>query len=160
MGKNKEKTSLSAEEKELVHQMKRELQMMGVPRDQWAQYIQNEITSRRSNAQGVKASKKQGGVIGFFKKIWDKILGFFFKSAAKRFTNDEALIEEFQKYMEDPYQMSEEEQKIMQMFNPQVRFDDVDKLGMGGGSFKGEDEGEEIIVEFEDDDEDIDQDVE
>jgi len=148
MGKNRRKTTFSEEEKKFIHSKKQELKMMGIPRNEWASYIQQELNYRRNQRTGKSPLKKESRVIGFFKKIWNKILSFFFKSAAKRFTKNGELIDEFQKYLEEPYQLSEEEQKIMDMLNPQVNFNNVDDLGKGGGTFKKKGEG--AIIEFDD----------
>ncbi|TXT66484.1 MAG: hypothetical protein BAJALOKI1v1_290006 [Promethearchaeota archaeon] len=151
MRKNRSKISLSKEEKDLIYSLKQDLKKMGTPRDEWARYIQQELNFRRSFNKQKDPLRKQSGVIGFFRKIWNKILGFFFKSAAKRFTQDADLLEEFEKYLENPYEISSEEQKLMEMLNPHVEFNDVDELGKGGSSFKKKDDS--IIVDFDNEEE-------
>jgi hypothetical protein len=148
MGKDRKETLFSKEEKEIIQSLKHELKMMGIPRNKWARYIQQELNYHRNQKSRRSPLKKESGIIGFFKNIWNKIISFFFKSVAKRFTKDEELIEEFQKYFEEPYQLSEEEKKIMDMLNPQVHFNNVDELGKGGGTFKKKGEG--AIIEFDD----------
>ncbi len=148
MEKDRRKTIFSEEEKKLIQSLKQELRLMGIPRNEWASYIQQELTYHRNKKNRKSPLKKELGVLGFFKKIWDKIISFFFKSAIKRFTKDGDFIEQFQKYLEEPYQFSEEEKKIVEMLNPQVYFNNVSDLGKGRGTFKKK--GEETIVDFDD----------
>ncbi len=152
MGKDNKDTSLSEEEKGLILEMKQELQMMGVPRDQWAEYIQRELTFRRTQKRSSHKSGKSTGIIGFFKTIWDKILGFFFKLTAKRFTKDDQTLEQLQQMFEGNYQPSEEEKQFMDMMNPQLEFDNVDDLGKGGATISHKEKQKKMIVEFDDED--------
>lgn len=155
MGKNKNSSSLSEEEKELIQDMRKELEMMGVPRDQWAEYIQREINFRRSEERKKKKSKKKTGLIGYLRRFWDKIkekiMSFFFKLTAKRFTDDEQALEQLQQMLDGSYEPSEQERQFMDMMNPQVKFDDVDTLGQGGASISKKDENKKMIVDFGDD---------
>jgi sulfur relay (sulfurtransferase) DsrC/TusE family protein len=155
MGKNKNSSSLSEEEKELIQDMRKELEMMGVPRDQWAEYIQREINFRRSQERKKEKSEKKTGLVGFLRRFWDKIkekiMNFFFKLTAKRFTDDEQALEQLQQMLDGSYEPSEQERQFMDMMNPQVEFDDVDTLGQGGASISNKDENKKMIVDFGDD---------
>lgn len=154
MGKKKNTSSLSKEEKDIIHEMKQELEMMGVPRDEWAEYIQRELTFRRSQKQQKQKSEKKTGFLGFLRRFWnkikEKIMGFFVKLTAKRFTDDEQALEQLQQMFDGTYEPSEEERQFMEMMNPQVEFDDVDTLGKGGATISKSDENKKMIVDFDD----------
>jgi hypothetical protein len=83
MTKNKHKSSLSEKEREMIRDMKQELKRMNIPREEWAQYVQQELMHRRSMEQKTK-KQKSSGIIGWLKKLWEKIVGWFFKQTAKR----------------------------------------------------------------------------
>ncbi|MBD3215142.1 MAG: hypothetical protein GF311_21225 [Candidatus Lokiarchaeota archaeon] len=151
MTKNKHKSSLSEKEREMIRDMKRELKRMNIPREEWAQYIQQELTYRRSMERKTE-KQKSSGIFGRLKKLWQKIVGWFFKQTAKRYTQNEELIEEFYKMMEEPYQPTDEEKKFMDMLNPNVEFQDVDKLGKGGATISEGKKKKRVVLDLDDDD--------
>jgi hypothetical protein len=67
--------ALSAEEKKLVQQLRKELIATGVPREELAFYIQKELEFRRREAKHVKSPTPPG----FIRQIIDRI-----KPAARR----------------------------------------------------------------------------
>ncbi len=66
---------LSNEEKQIVKEMKSQLKMMGVPRDNWAKMIQDEISRQRKASGGKK--KKRGKISSFFHRIFTRIKKMF-----------------------------------------------------------------------------------
>ena len=151
MTKNERKSSLSEDEKKLIQKLKEELKLMEVPREEWAQYIQQEITHRRNLERNSKPKEKIG-FMGWLNKIWKKIVGWFFKQTAKRYTQNEDLLQDFYNMMEGEYEMSEEERIFLDMLNPNVDFEDVDKLGQGGASINGENDKKRVILDWDDED--------
>lgn len=150
MSKRKHNSSLTNKEREIVRNMKHELEMMGVPRKEWAKYIQKEINFlRRSHER--EGKEKKSGIIHWVKKLWEKIVGWFFKQTAKRYTQNEELLEEFYKIMEEPYEPTEDDKKLMEMFSPNVEFKNVDKLGEGGASLNEAEDKKRVLVDLDDD---------
>ena len=45
--KKKKKSSLNQEDKILIGEMKEQLKMMGIPREEWSKIIQQELTFRK-----------------------------------------------------------------------------------------------------------------
>ena len=73
---DKNSGGLTEAEKKLVLQMKIQLNAMGVPRNEWAQSIQNEITQYRINEkqkQKRAASENPGGLRKAFQTIGKKV---------------------------------------------------------------------------------------
>lgn len=151
MTKKTRKSSLTDEEKQMIQNMKQELKTMGVPREEWAEYIQQELTYRR-NMERRPGKKKETGITGWLRKLWQKVVGWFFKQTAKRYTQNEELLEEFYKMMEDPHQPTEEEKEFMDMLNPSLEFEDVDKLGQGGASINENSDKKRVVLDMDDED--------
>ncbi|MBD3194427.1 MAG: hypothetical protein GF317_05180 [Candidatus Lokiarchaeota archaeon] len=152
MGKRKKKSVFTPEEKELIRSLKNELKMMGVPREEWSRQIQQELTFRRSMRQDQQSGGSKSGFGGFLQKIWQKIVGWFFKLSTRNLQQDQEMMDEFYKMFEQAQQPSEEEKKLMEMFSPNVQFDDVDALGKGGATVGKKSDKKRMIVEFDDED--------
>lgn len=86
----KRKSSLTDEDRKIIREMKEELSMMGVPREDWSYYIQQELVKRKKE----KSKGKKSWFSKIFDKIKSKISGFFQKLMMKRFNIDENYFNE------------------------------------------------------------------
>ena len=78
-------SSLSEEERSLLHQLKNDLKMQDVPRDQWASIMQSEISKLRKSARKIKKSKKRDNPVIFaFKRLWKHVQRVIMKKMLKR----------------------------------------------------------------------------
>ena len=69
----KKKHTFTTEEKELIHQMKAELQMMGVPKDQWSIMIQDALKAQQKLKKFTKKREKEAGLGGAIQRVRGKI---------------------------------------------------------------------------------------
>ncbi|TXT55487.1 MAG: hypothetical protein BAJALOKI2v1_670003 [Promethearchaeota archaeon] len=86
----KRKSNLTDEDRKIIRELKEELSMMGVPRDEWSYYIQQELVRRKKE----KSKGKKSWFSKVFDKIKSKISGFFQKLMMKRFNIDENYLNE------------------------------------------------------------------
>ncbi|MFX1569091.1 MAG: hypothetical protein ACFFCV_12070 [Promethearchaeota archaeon] len=125
MSKKKSKHSFSKEQKELIRKMKDELRFMGVPRDQWSVYIQNELC-RRQKSRGVRSSKFMNKIMDGFGKVVGKV-------TSKKLGDFNTPLEEFENLFK---QGSQDEVDFMNQMFSEVRFDNIDDLGKDGTTLK------------------------
>ncbi|MFO8017533.1 MAG: hypothetical protein R6U96_02760 [Promethearchaeia archaeon] len=174
MRKKNKKYQFSKEEKEFIQDMKQNLEMMGIPRDQWAKHIQQELQNKRKSEKGKSPLSGKSKIGKFFSKIRQKIEKFFFNLFKKRMMPKELLEAEetFEDmFGENPFEamsgenpfealsgdnqfgsMSKQEKELMDLLNPMGRMQQVDKLG-NQGTFVADrkDKKKQIVdLEFED----------
>lgn len=145
MSKKKTKHSFSTEEKEFIQKKKIELRSMGVPRDQWSFFIQQEL-SMLKNPKGIGRSKFMNKVSKGLGKVVQKV-------ASRKLGNFQDQLGEFEDLFK---QGSQDEMSFMNNIFSDVRFDNIDDLGKNGISLKKHPEKKKIVVnlDFLDDDDD------
>lgn len=174
MRKRNKKHRFSKKEKEFIQDMKQNLAMMGIPRDQWAKIIQQELQNKRKTEKGKGPLSEKSKIGKFFSNIRKKIERFFFNLFKKRMMPKELLDAEeaFEEmFGENPFDamsgqnpfdalssgesfgpMSEEEKELMNLLNPMGKMQKVDKMG-GQGTFVADrkDKKKQIVeLDFED----------
>ncbi|MGV9172039.1 MAG: hypothetical protein ACOC35_05685 [Promethearchaeia archaeon] len=155
MRKKNKKYRFSKKEKQFIQDMKQNLEMMGIPRDQWARLIQQELQNKRKSEKGTGPLNEKSKIGKFFSKIRHKIEKFFFNLFKKRMMPEELLEAEeaFEEmFGENPFDtmsggqnpfealsgdqqfgsMSKQERELMDLMNPMGRMQQVDKLGNQG----------------------------
>ncbi|KKN50215.1 hypothetical protein LCGC14_0635110 [marine sediment metagenome] len=136
--KKKTKHTFSIEEKELIQKMKRELRSMGVSRDQWSSYIQQEL-SMLKKSKGIRHSKFMNKVSEGFGKVVQKV-------ASKKLGNFKDQLEEFEDLFK---QGSQDEIDFINKTFSDIKFENVDDLGKNGATFKKHPQKEKIIVNLD-----------
>jgi len=137
--KNKEKSSLSKEEKELIKEMKGYLSSIGVPEKEWSEIILAELNSRRKS--------KKVGTSKFLGKIREKIGNKLNKFISKRMGIDQ---EDFMNMVEDPFkEMSSEEKQLFDTFFTAPSRSKTEDLIEHGASVTDLEEEKRMIVYFD-----------
>jgi len=144
MSKKKPKHTFSKEEKEFIQKMKNELRMVGIPRDQWSEYIQEEFRMRQKS-KGIHRSK-------FMNKIKERFGKVVRKVALKKLGNFGEQLEEFEDLFKHG---SQDEMDFMNRMFSDIKFDNVNDLGKHGTTLKKVPQKKKIVVDldFLDDDE-------
>ena len=145
MSKKKKKHIFSIEEKELIQKKKNELRSMGVPRDQWSFYIQQELSILKKS-KGIHRSKFMNKIQEGFGKVVQKV-------ALRKLGNFKDQMEEFEDIFN---QGSQNEMDFMNKMFSDINFDNINDLGKGGSTFKKLPQKKKIVVnlDFLDDDDD------
>lgn len=146
------RSSLSEEEKQILTNMKHQLSMMGVPREEWSSIIQEEITLHRQTRS--KSSKQKSRITKFFEKIWQKIVKSFFKLTSKEYRENADEFDQMFEMMENTQREGNFSQKnnMMGMFNQLPDKERLESLGDEHGTFVTDrPDKKKIIVEFDDD---------
>jgi len=138
MSKKKSKHIFSIEEKELMQKKKNELRSMGVPRDQWSFYIQQELSILKKS-KGIRRSK-------FMKKINEGVGKVFQKVVSKKLGNFKDQMEEFEDLFN---QDSQNEMDFMNKMFSDINFDNINDLGKGGTTFKKFPQKKKIVVNLD-----------
>jgi hypothetical protein len=139
MRKNKkQKHSFSNEEKELIQRMKRDLRMMGVPRDQWSLCIQKELAMQQK-LKGFRKSK----FVKRIRKGFDKVAR---KVVSKRLGSYSDQMEEFEDFFK---QGSQDEVNFMNQMFSDVKFDNINDLGKHGTTLKEVPQKEKMVVDLD-----------
>ncbi len=143
MSKKKTKHSFSTEEKEFIQKKKNELRSMGVPRDQWSFFIQQEL-SMLKKSKGIRRSKFMNKINKGFGKVVQKV-------ASKKFGNFKDQLEEFEDLFN---QGSQDEMGFMNKMFSDIKFDNINDLGKNGTTLKNLPQKKKIVVnlDFLDDD--------
>ncbi len=136
--KEKIKHSFSKEEKELIQKKKRELRSMGVPRDQWSFYIQQEL-SMLKKSKGIRRSKFMNKINKGFSKVVQKV-------ASKKLENFKDQLEEFEDLFK---QGSQDEMGFMNEMFSDIRFDNINDLGKNGTTLKKVPQKKKIVVDLD-----------
>ena len=138
MSKKKSKHTFSEEEKELIRNMKNDLQMMGVPRDQWSLFIREELRMRQK-------SKGYHG-LKFMNKIKDRFDKVVQKAASKRFGDFGGNVEGIEDFFK---QSSQDEIDFMNKMFPDVKFDNIEDLGKHGTTLKKIPRKKKMVVDLD-----------
>jgi len=136
--KEKIKHSFSKEEKELIQKKKRELRSMGVPRDQWSFYIQQEL-SMLKKSKGIRRSKFMNKINKGFSKVVQKVV-------SKKLGNFKDQLEEFEDLFK---QGSQDEMGFMNEMFSDIRFDNINDLGKNGTTLKKVPQKKKIVVDLD-----------
>jgi len=143
MSKKKIKHSFSKEEKEFIQKKKSELRSMGIPRDQWSFFIQQEL-SMLKNPKGIRSSKFMNKVSKGLGKVVQKV-------ASRKLGNLQDQMGEFEDLFK---QGSQDEMGFMNNMFSDIKFDNVDDLGKNGTTLKKQSQKKKMVVnlDFLDDD--------
>jgi len=125
MSNKKSKHFFSKEEKEFITKKKNDLKFMGVPRDQWSLYIQEELRIRQKS-KGIGRST-------FRNKIKDRFVKVIQKVVSKKIGNFNDQLEEFEDLFKHGAQ---DEMDFMNKMFPNVKFDNINDLGKHGSTLK------------------------
>jgi len=136
--KKKTKHSFSIEEKELIQKTKSELISMGVPRDQWSLYIQQEL-SMLKKSKGIRHSKFMNKVSEGFGKVVQKV-------ASKKLGNFKDQLGEFEDLFREG---SQDEMDFMNKMFSDIKFENVDDLGKNGATFKKHPQKKKMVVNLD-----------
>ena len=138
MSKKKKKHIFSIEEKEIIQKKKNELRSMGVPRDQWSFYIQQEL-SMGKKSKGIRRSRFMNKINEGFGKVVQKV-------AFKKLGNFKDQLEEFEDLFN---QDSQNEMNFMSKMFSDISFDNINDLGKGGTTFKKLPQKKKIVVDLD-----------
>ncbi len=138
MSKKKTKHSFSLEEKELIQKRKNELRSMGIPRDQWSLFIQQEL-SMLKKSKGIRRSK-------FMNKISKGVGNFVQKVASKKLGNFKDQFDEFEDLFK---QGSQDEMGFPNSMFSDIKFDNINDLGKNGASLKNLSQKKKIVVDLD-----------
>ncbi len=138
MSKKKTKHSFSKEEKELIQKAKKELQSMGVPRDQWSFFIQQELSMSRKS-KGIGSSKFMNRVNKRFGKVFQKV-------ASKKLGNFQDQLGEFEDLFN---QGSQNDMGFMNQMFSDIKFDNINDLGKNGTTLKKNTEKKKMVVNLD-----------
>jgi hypothetical protein len=136
--KKKHKHSFSKEEKDLIQKMKNDLKMMGVPRDQWSIYIQEELRARQKS-KGIRRSK----FLNKIKEGFGKVVG---KVASKKFGDFDQELGEFEEFLK---QGSQDEMDFMNKMFSNIKFDNINDLGKYGTTLKKQPQEKKMVVDLD-----------
>ena len=136
--KKKTKHSFSIEEKEIIQKKKNELSAMGVPRDQWSLYIQQEL-SMLKKSKGIRNSKFMNKVSGGLGKVVQKV-------ASKKLGNFKDQLGEFEDLFK---QGSQDEMDFMNNMFSDIKFENIDDLGKNGTTFKNLPQKKKMVVDLD-----------
>ena len=136
--KKKTKYAFSTEEKELIQKKKSELRSMGVPRDQWSLYIQQEL-SMGKKSKGIRRSKFMNKINEGFGKVVQKV-------ASKKLGNYNDQLGEFEDLFN---QGSQDEMNFMNQMFSDIKFDNIDDLGKNGTTYKKHPQKKKIVVNLD-----------
>lgn len=138
MSKKKTKHSFSKEEKELIQKAKKELQSMGVPRDQWSFFIHQELSMSRKS-KGIGSSKFMNRVSKRFGKVFQKV-------ASKKLGNFQDQLGGFEDLFN---QGSQNEMGFMNQMFSDIKFDNINDLGKNGTTLKKNPEKKKMVVNLD-----------
>ncbi|MEJ2248334.1 MAG: hypothetical protein P8Y70_02330 [Candidatus Lokiarchaeota archaeon] len=146
------RNSFSKEEKQIIQNMKNQLSMMKVPREEWSSIIQEELTQHRK----MKSKSSKGRITKIFEKIWQKILKIFFKLTSKEYRENADEFDQIFNMLEKVQEEGgfAESNEMMRLLNPEPNTDreNLDKLGNKHGTFvKDRPDKKKKIIEFDDD---------
>jgi len=150
--KKRKKYIFSDEEKQIIKQMKDELSMMGVPREEWSTHIQEALNFRKKMKNFPKEPKEKTGLSKFFDTVKEKVINLFQKLLPKRFRMFDGDLGDM---MEDLYgEMSPEDMEMMDEFlmggQGQIA-PDINQIGKHGTFINERSDKKRMIVEFDDD---------
>jgi hypothetical protein len=138
MSKKKTKHTFSIEEKELIQKKKIELRSMGIPRDQWSFYIQQEL-SMLKKSKGIRRSK-------FMNKMTKGIGKVVQKVAFKKLGNFKDQLGDFEDLFK---QGSQDEMDFMNKMFSDIKFDNINDLGKDGTTLKKLSQKKKIVVDLD-----------
>ncbi len=138
MSKKKPKHSFSKEEKEFIQKRKNELRSMGIPRDQWSLFIQQEL-SMLKKSKGIRRSK-------FMNKINTGIGKVVQKVASKKLGNFQDQLEEFEDLFK---QGSQDAMGFPNAMFSDIKFDNINDLGKNGASLNKLSQKKKIVVDLD-----------
>ena len=138
MSKKKGKYSFSIEEKDLIKKKKNEFRSMGVPRDQWRFYIQQEL-SMLKKSKGIRRSKFMNKINKGFGKVVQKVV-------SKKLGNFKDQLEEFEDLFK---QGSQDEMGFMNEMFSDIKFGNINDLGKNGTTLKKVPQKKKIVVDLD-----------
>ena len=138
MSKKKGKYSFSIEEKDLIKKKKNEFRSMGVPRDQWRFYIQQEL-SMLKKSKGIRRSKFMNKINKGFGKVVQKVV-------SKKLGNFKDQLEEFEDLFN---QGSQDEMGFMNEMFSDIKFGNINDLGKNGTTLKKVPQKKKIVVDLD-----------
>ncbi len=149
MGKKKQKKhAFSEEEKQLIKELKTELSMMNVPREEWSSHVQQALKYQKRMNKEKSSSKRKTGFSRVFQVFREGIDNVSKKFLAKRFNLDKNALNGM---FESP---SEEEMKLMDSLSSGYKVKKAEELGGHGTFIMDRPNKKKMIVSFDDDDDD------
>ncbi|MBD3342098.1 MAG: hypothetical protein GF353_23560 [Candidatus Lokiarchaeota archaeon] len=154
------KHRFSEEEKQLIKEMKSQLSMMDVPREEWSSIIQRELKHQQKlKKKTQKSSEPKSGISAVVDNIKKKIKNAIFKLFKKRLIPKELrgkegqledFLEMFDGNMED---LSRDDLNMMNAMMGGFQMKDVDDMSSHGTFVAERPDKKRMIVSFDDEEE-------
>ncbi|MHA1803431.1 MAG: hypothetical protein ACTSU4_02725 [Promethearchaeota archaeon] len=148
--KKAKKYTFSDEERQIIRELKKKLPEMGIPREEWSYYIQQELILRKKEARKKNSDKKPSTFKKMINKIRKSAESRFQSFLAKRMNMDDATLKNM--FGEGLPEFSEGEMDLMSAMFSQVDIPKEEQLSKHGTFVVERSDKKRMIVDFEDED--------
>lgn len=149
------KHGLTEEDKQIIRRMKSELSSIGIPREQWSAYIQQELQLRKGSHASRRFSKNNGelhGILGTFRgKINNLFQRFLKKRLLKMGQNEESFEDMLDLFNSSRDGSPYDESNIMNSLFPSTNLKPPNNLDKHGTFITERSDKKSMIINFDDD---------
>ncbi|MHA1725897.1 MAG: hypothetical protein ACTSYC_11375 [Promethearchaeota archaeon] len=140
----------SEEERQIIRELRKKLPEMGIPREEWSHYIQQELILRKKEARKKKSEKAPSTFKRMMNKIRKRAESRFQSFLAKRMNVNETAFKEL--FGDEFSEFSEGEMDLMNAMFSQVNIPKEEELSKHGTFVAERSDKKRMIVSFEDED--------
>ncbi len=148
--RKRNKYKLTDEERETIHEVKKQLSNAGIPRSEWSYHIQQELMLRKKQAR----KDRSKGESSFFQNLIENFRGriekIFQKFMAKRMNMDQQALDEL--FGDSMAGGPEMEMDMMKAIFSNVEIPKEDQLEKHGTFVAEREDKKRMIIDFDDED--------